>query len=139
MSHGVEWILGWLDTLSGDWLNAHARLNRAKTTFTAGHMIYELSRVFVTESACYLGQGLWDLALNSCERAFQLAAPRNYRLIHADALNLRARIKLERPDPDLVGARDAAEAALQLAEFCDYHWARLDARALLGRTSSMGE
>ena len=92
-------------------------------------MIYDLARVFVTESACYLGQSQWDLALAACERALQLAAPRNYRLIHADALNLRARIKRERPNPDLTGARDDAEAALQLAEACDYHWARLEARS----------
>jgi tetratricopeptide (TPR) repeat protein len=110
-----EWILGWLDTLASEWPNAHAHLNRAKATFTAGHMIRDLARVFVAESACYLGQGQWDLALAACERAFQLATPRNYRLIHADALNLRARIKLERPNPDTVGARDDAEAALHLA------------------------
>src|SRR4029077_8783853 len=67
-----EWMLGWLDTLSGDWPNAHAHLNRAKAIFTAGHMIYDLARVFVTESACHLGQGQWDLALAACERALQL-------------------------------------------------------------------
>jgi tetratricopeptide (TPR) repeat protein len=132
-----EWILGWLDTLASDYPNAHAHLNRAKATFTAGHMIYDLARVFITESACHLGQSQWNLALASCERALQLAAPRSYRLIHADALNLRARIKLERPDPDPTGARDDAEAALQLADFCDYHWARLDARTILKAVTSL--
>jgi len=85
----------------------------------------------VTESICYLGQNKWDLALTACERALQLASPRNYCLIHADALNLRARIKLERPEPDRTDARDDTEAALQLANYCDYHWARLDAQAIL--------
>ena len=126
-----DWILGWIDTLAGDWPTVHAHLNRAKATFTSGHMIFELARVFVTESACYLGQGKWDPALNSCERALQLAAPRNYRLIHADALNIRARIKLDRPNTDPIGARDDAEAALQLADYCDYHWARIDAQGIL--------
>jgi len=115
-----EWILGWLDTLVCDWSNAHAHLNLAKATFTAGHMIYELARVFVTESACYLGQSQWEHALIACEQALQLAAPRNYRLIHVDALNLRARIKRERPNPDPTGAADDAEFALQLAKECDY-------------------
>jgi hypothetical protein len=100
-------------------------------------MIYDLARVFVTESACHIGERQWDLALAACERALQLAAPRNYRLIHADALNLRARIKLEHPNPDPTGARDDAEAALQLADFCDYHWARLDARAILKAVTSL--
>jgi len=63
--------------------NVRASSRRQKATFTAGHMIYELARAFVTESACYLGQGQWDLALAACERALQLAAPRGYRLIHA--------------------------------------------------------
>ncbi len=131
-----EWILGWLDTLASDWPNAHTQLIRAKATFTAGHMIYELARVFVTEAACHLGQNQWDLALAACERALQLAAPRRYRLIHADAMNLRARIALDRRNPDPTDARDDAEAALQLANFCDYHWGQLDARALLDRAKS---
>ncbi len=128
-----EWILAWLDTLAGQWPEAHAHLDRAKATFTTGHMICELARTLVTESACWLGEGRHDAALAACERALELAAPRNYRLVHADALNLRARIALERPNPDPAAARDDAEAALGLAEFCEYAWAQRDAFELLAR------
>ena len=128
-----EWILGWLDALAGRWTEAHGHLDRAKATFTAGHMIYWLARVFVTESACFLGRGQCESAQAACERALQLAAPRNYRLLHADALNLRAQVALESADPHPASARDDAEAALQLAEFCEYAWAQRDALELLAR------
>jgi tetratricopeptide (TPR) repeat protein len=128
-----EWILGWVDTLAGRRTDAHGHLDRAKATFTAGHMIYDLARVFVTESACFLGQGQCESALAACERALQLAAPRNYRLLHADALNLRAQAALESAGPHPASARDDAEAALQLAEFCEYAWAQRDALELLAR------
>ncbi len=128
-----EWILGWLAVLVSRWEDARAHLSHARATFTAGHMIQELARILLTEAACDLGQGQWDSALAASERALQLAAPRGYRLIHADALNLRARAMLERPDPDAVRARDDAEAALQLAEFSEYAWAQRDALQLLTR------
>lgn len=128
-----EWILGWLDALEGPWPEARSHLNKAKATFAAGHMIEWLARVFLTEAACDLGQGQWDSALAACERALQLASPRGYRLIHADALNLRARVMLERPSPDRGRARDDAEAALQLAESSEYPWAQRDALELLAR------
>jgi tetratricopeptide (TPR) repeat protein len=128
-----QWIFGWLDTLAGEWPEAHAHLDRAKSTLHAGHMIYEFARTLVTECLCWLGEGRHDAALAACERALELAAPRNYRLVHADALNLRARIALERPNPDPAAARDDAEAALGLAEFCEYAWGQRDALDLLAR------
>ena len=74
-----------------------------------------------------------ETALAACERPVQLAAPRNYRLLHADALNLRAQVALESAGPHPASARDDAEAALQLAEFCEYAWAQRDALELLAR------
>lgn len=126
-----EWMLGWLDVLATDYRAAHVHLEEAKATFTAGHMIHYLAQTLITESACYLAERNLDSALASCERALDLAAPRNYRLIHADALNLRARIALDRPDPDPSAARDDAESALQLAEFCEYAWAQRDSCEIL--------
>ena len=61
-------------------------------------MIEWLARVHLTRAACYLGEGLLDSALTACERALDLGAPRSYRLIHADALVLRAQIALARND-----------------------------------------
>jgi len=128
-----EWILGWLDVLDRQWDEARGHLAQARVTFAAGHMIYYLARTLVTQAMCDLGQGDGEAALAACERAWQLAAPRKYRLVQADALSVRARAWLERPEPDPARARDDAEAALQLAEFSAYAWAERDALELLAR------
>jgi tetratricopeptide (TPR) repeat protein len=129
-----EWMLGWLDTVGGDWCSAHLHLDHAEATFTRGHMIQELARVHLTRSACHLGEGHLDRALAACERALDLAAPRNYRLIHADALVLRARIALA--GGDATAARNDAESALQVDEPCEYAWAERDACEVLAQAWS---
>ena len=91
-------------------------------------MIEWLARVHLTRAACHLGEGNLDPALAACERALD---PRNYRLIHADGLVLRARIALARGDP--TGARNDAESALQIAEPCEYAWAERDACEVLAQ------
>jgi tetratricopeptide (TPR) repeat protein len=127
------WILGWLSVRAGRWDEARTSLEQAQATFTRAHMIYELARVLLTEAASHLGQGQEEAALAACERALQLAAPRKYRLVQADALNLRARLWLQGSDPDPARARDDAEAALQLAELCGYAWAEREALELLAQ------
>jgi tetratricopeptide (TPR) repeat protein len=124
-----EWIFGWLDVVEAKWSSAHSHLDQADATFTRGHMIQELSRVHLTRGACHLGEGHFDLALAACERALDLAAPRHYRLWHADGLVLRARIALARKDA--ITARNDAESALQIAEPCEYAWAVRDACEVL--------
>ena len=130
-----HWILGWLDTLEGHFDAAQAHLDQAKTVYSAGHMIHDLARLHVAEALLHFGQRQFDNALAACERALQLAAPRNYRLVHADSLNLRARIALENSPANLSAARDDAEAALQLADICEYAWGQRDARELLARAT----
>jgi len=129
-----EWMLGWLDAAGNHWHSAHRHLNDAETTFTRGHMIHDLARVHLTRSACHFGEAHLDLALAACERALDLAAPRNYRLIHADGLVLRARIALARGDATT--ARNDAESALQIAEPCEYAWAERDACEILAQAWS---
>jgi tetratricopeptide (TPR) repeat protein len=126
-----EWMLGWLDVAGANWASAHEHLDQAEATFTRGHMIQELARVHLTRAACHLGEGHPEHALAVCERALDLAAPRNYRLIHADALVLRARIAFAREDATT--ARNDAESALQIAEFCEYAWAERDACEVLSQ------
>jgi tetratricopeptide (TPR) repeat protein len=94
-----EWILGWLDVLDERWDTAAAHLRNARETFIRGHMIYDLARALVTESAMWLGRGDYHAAYDACERAREMAAPRNYRLVHADVLVQRARIWLSLPKP----------------------------------------
>jgi hypothetical protein len=43
----------------------------------------------------------------------------------------RARLWLRLPEPDARRARDDAEAAIGLAQFCNYAWAQRDATRLL--------
>ena len=92
-------------------------------------MIYGLARTLLTECLCFFSEGKLDAAISSCERALDLAAPRNYRLVHADALNLRARIALARNDHST--ARDDAEAAFQIAQPREYAWAQRDSAEIL--------
>ena len=124
-------MLGWLDVVENDSRSAHRHLDQAEATFTRGHMIQELARVHLTRAACHFGEGHLDPALAACERALDLAAPRNYRLIHADGLVLRARIALARGDA--TAARNDAESALQIAEPCEYAWAERDACEVLAQ------
>jgi tetratricopeptide (TPR) repeat protein len=126
-----EWMLGWLDVAENDSRSAHSHLNQAEANLTRGHMIQELARVHLTRAACHFGEGQLDPALAACERALDLAAPRNYRLIHADSLVLRARIALARGDAP--AARNDAESALQIAEPCEYAWAERDACVVLAQ------
>jgi tetratricopeptide (TPR) repeat protein len=129
-----EWMLGWLDAVGGDWSSAHRHLDQAAAAFIRGHMIQELARVHLTHAACHLGEGRLDSALASCERALDLAAPRNYRLIHADGLVLRARIAMARGAA--TAARNDAESALQIAEPYEYAWAERDASEVLAQAWS---
>ncbi len=126
-----EWMLGWVDVFEGEWRSAHRHLNDSEATFTRGHMIQDVAKVHLTRAACHLGEGQLDSALSACERALDLAAPRNYRLIHADALVLRARVALARGDA--ITARNDAESALQIAEPCEYAWAERDACEVLAQ------
>jgi hypothetical protein len=79
------------------------------------------------------------------EEALSLAAPRQMRLDHADALLLRARLQLDQAaDSNLVfvaaeeaanRASDDSDAALQIARECNYAWAERDALFLMARSS----
>jgi tetratricopeptide (TPR) repeat protein len=128
-----EWALGWVDVVEARWKAAEQHLVAARHTFVRGHMIYDLARALVTESAMWLGLGQHSVALTACERALHLAAARKYRLVHADALIQRARIRLGLPTREPSRARDDAEAALQLAQFCSYAWGQRNAHRLLAK------
>jgi tetratricopeptide (TPR) repeat protein len=124
-------LLGWLGVVRKDWPDTYRRLDQAEAIFTPCHMIQELARVQLTRGACHYGKGRLDEALAACDRAVDLAAPRNYRLIQADGLILRARIVLARGDAP--AGRDDAESALQTAELCEYSWAVRDACEFLAQ------
>ena len=126
-----EWMLGWLDVVETHWTSARNHLDHAEATFTRGHMIHELARVHLTRAACHLGERHLEPALAACERALDLAAPRKFRLIHSDALVLRARIALV--SGDAATARNDAESALQIAEPSEYAWAERDACEVLAQ------
>ncbi len=126
-----EWIFGWLDTAEGRWGAALGHLSAARAIFLRGHMIFESAGALVTEAAALLGKGDISAASTACERGRHLAAPRNYRLVHADALLQRARIWLHPMALEPGPARDDAEAALHLADSCSYAWGQRDAYLLL--------
>lgn len=124
---------------AGRWAEAGERLHRAKVIFHEGHMIWDLGRLLLTESLFHLRQSKFDIALKLCEQALDHAARCDYRLIHADALNLRASVILARCEPRGTDARDDAETALGIAEQCGYAWAAYDAvEVLAGAHRTLG-
>lgn len=126
-----DWILGWVAERSGDQDEAVSHRERARAVFDRGHMIHDLAGLLVTEATALVGMGRMDDAKAACGRALNLAAPRGYRLVQADALNVRAKIQLAQDDHS--SARDDAEAALQLCESTGYAWGERDALRLLAQ------
>jgi tetratricopeptide (TPR) repeat protein len=108
-------------------------LENAKKTFASAHMIYDLASLLVTEARYRMAGKNWSEASACLERALQLSAPRKYRLIQVDALNARSRLICE-SSKNMNSARDDAEAALILAEFCDYAWGQWEACTQLAVT-----
>ena len=114
-----DWALGWIDICQSKLADAQERLTSARAIFERGHVIYDLARTYLCEALYY--QAIRDLenAVASCDRALLLASPRNYRLIHADALRFRSQF-LADTDPNR--SRDDMEAAVQVANFCGYRF-----------------
>lgn len=142
-----HWILGRVETTAGRFDSAQTHLAQAETTMRHGHMLEDLPRVLLAEGDLARRRRAWDEALRNADEALRLAAPRELRLAHADALVLRGRIVLDgaraAADPDSEAARiaamraeDDAQAALHLAQDCGYPWAERDALALLSDTAA---
>lgn len=105
-------------------------------------MLTELASVLLFQADLHRRCEDWDKALRCVGEALRLAMPRGLALIHAGALILRGRIRLDHynatPDIDPEQAEamalqvvDDARDGLVLAQQCGYAWAERDAQALL--------
>ncbi|HEX2571945.1 MAG TPA: SIR2 family protein [Polyangia bacterium] len=138
-------ILGRLDTTEGQLASAGEHLATAESTLRQGHMLRELPTVLLAVVEFHVMQGAFDEALQKAEEALRIAAPRELRLHHADALVTRGRVLLIRaqaltgdaaaPQRDIEKAQDDGEAGLALAKECGYAWAERDALRLLSETT----
>jgi tetratricopeptide (TPR) repeat protein len=114
---------GNLDTARLQFGKAQGLLKAAEKIFRAGHIIAQIPRILLAEEA------------------LNIAAPRQMRLDHTDALLLRSRILLDEAVsgnfPDEGSTRpseraiDDADVALQIASECSYAWGLRDALHLL--------
>ena len=129
----------------GGFPKATRLLAEAVSVFRRVHQIQELPGALLAQADLERRQCLWDEALRTIEAALRLAAPRDMRLDHADALVQRARIRLDRaqagPSPasgtDADRAGDDLDAAVTIARDCGYAWAELDALFLLAEVQTV--
>jgi tetratricopeptide (TPR) repeat protein len=123
----AEYLTAWLALVERDYQGAHKSIDKAKPVFLRAPMVYDLAKLHLVEARLGLAEGNVEASFVAANAALRIAAPRRYRLIHADALNLRASSWLARAPANVVAARDDAEAALHLAETSNYRWAERDA------------
>ena len=130
---GCQALLGALASASDRFSDAAPALAAAVSVLRSAHQIMDLPWVLLVEADLERRQCQWEVALGIVEAALRLAAPRGMRLGHADALVLRARIRLDRAQATRAATpRADAEHAGDYLDRRPNHCERL--RLRLGRT-----
>jgi hypothetical protein len=128
-------MLGRIAAARGIWREAEEHITEAENTFRRGGMIADLLDALIARAELELRRQCWDDGLAAAEEALRLAGPRGFRLVHADALTLRAKLLLGQNGPAAPArAGDDAEDALRIAQDCEYAWAERDAWEVLAQT-----
>jgi tetratricopeptide (TPR) repeat protein len=128
-----ERVLGRLALAKADTSTAGEHLESAAAAFRDGDYVLELATTLIDMSDCALSAGDLDAAEDHVTEAISIAAPRGLVPDHCAALATRARIRARRSsaavtDPEsLFQGRDAADAALRLAERHHLAWHELGA------------
>jgi tetratricopeptide (TPR) repeat protein len=132
--------------LQEEWLSeAREQFGTAESIFRSGYTVVQLPRIMILRGELERQQGNLDQANAAIEEALTLAAPRQMKLDHADALLARARLELDRSfratlaiaEASANRANDDAEAALTIARESGYAWAERDALQLLARSNDL--
>lgn len=131
-------FLGRISAEMGAHGDADRHLSAAENTFRGSGMLSELMNTLLTRADLERRRKEWDAGFVAVEEALALAGPRDFRLIQADGLVLRGRIRLDR-DGGAAAERayDDAEAASRIAQSCEYAWAERNAWALLAETRAL--
>ncbi|MHC1788674.1 SIR2 family protein [Solidesulfovibrio sp.] len=129
-----HWMLAACALSSGNLDEAEIALQEAEPIIHNGPMLFELARAHLTGGALALAKGETPAALHRAAEALNLAAPRGMKLVHADALVLRGKARLEdvarEPQDRANMALDDAAEARRMAVGCGYPWAERDALRL---------
>lgn len=113
--------------LEGRLEEAEALLDDAESILSRGQLLFWLARLHVTAGDLAIARQDTAQALSRAAEALTIAAPRNMRLVHADALIIRGRARMLDGRPESAArALDDAEEALRLARECGYVWAERD-------------
>jgi tetratricopeptide (TPR) repeat protein len=122
----------------GQVLEAETWLETAEELASRGHAFGMLAELLLARSTLERARGNHAGAIDAAEAMLQIAAPRQMRLHHIDALVARGRAVLARTaipagvsNDDVSRVVDDAEAALRMARGCGYIWAERDALVLL--------
>jgi hypothetical protein len=123
-----NWMLGACALLANRLNEAESKFALAEPVLDRGQFLFDVARLQVTAGSTALSRNDASLAEDRAARAYDLAAPRGMRLVHADSLVLRGRTRLLSTNLDSAhGAVDDAEDALRIARDCGYVWAERDA------------
>lgn len=131
-------ILGAIAIRAGQLADAEEYLRSAEVMFRKSYMLSELPAVLLGRGELARRRRLWSDAILQAEEVLRLVGPRRMRLVHADALVLRASVHLDRLrfEQNAVAperAADDLDAALAIARDCGYAWAERDALHFLGQ------
>jgi tetratricopeptide (TPR) repeat protein len=130
-----HWMLGQCALARGRLDAAEAELRRAETILHRGQLLFDLACLLITAGELALARRDAVGALDRAAEALTLAAARDMRLVHADALVLRGRARMLEGQAESAGrALDDAEEALRLARECGYVWAERDALFLVAES-----
>jgi tetratricopeptide (TPR) repeat protein len=131
-----HWMLACCALAGGRLDEADAELQQAEAVFHRGQMLFDLARLYLTSGQVALARKDFNSAIRYAADVINLAAPREMRLIYADALVLRGGAQLLKGTLNSASrAFDDAEYALRMARECSYAWAERDALLLQGKVS----
>jgi tetratricopeptide (TPR) repeat protein len=112
-------VLGEIATRESLFEQADEQLKAAEGIFRGGHTLSQIPRILLARGDLERRRRNWDLAEAAVEEALTLAAPRQMRLDHADALISRTRLALDRGAGDSGTLTAAESAANRASDDCD--------------------
>jgi SIR2-like domain len=124
-----QWVLALCAIELKDSKAVELHIKIAEEHCRSGQLLFDLARVHVTAARSALLRDDPRAAEQQIAEALALAQPRNMKLVLADALAVRGRIRvrLARDRDQLASALDDAEEALRIGRESQYAWAERDA------------
>jgi len=142
-----KWILARAESEKRHYDRALDLVKQAEVVMRRGYMMQDLPWILICEAEVRRRRHSWTDSLANADEAIRIAAPRGLQLAHAQALAVRAEIRLSQAKEQkmrkrgearkqVLDAQDDASAAVSLARQCGYPWAERDALLVLSGVHS---